>query len=74
MKISNKTELTASIHHIDRFSKLLMLIYNPEVPEKSENRQLKSRTLFSQTQKVHAVRIHLFFINNPFLTLAPKIV
>ena len=54
---SERVEVTASIRHIERFSKSGLAIYNSEVPETvgrkkgEEHRQLQSVMYFMQTQK-----------------------
>lgn len=50
--ISQKDELTASIHYRDRFSKSGMPIYNSEIPEKWLRRRTKvSRKLHASKRK-----------------------
>ena len=57
---SQKSDLTASVHHIERFTKSGLSIYDSKVPdsagakkreEEEESRQLQSLTRITQTQK-----------------------
>lgn len=61
MNISKGAELTASIHHIEKFSESFVPIYNSEVPLKSQRREKTKDNckVFCFTRKLKKVKFRL---------------